>query len=209
MKILIATIITSTLYIGSVHTGDRPMGQSRNTKHLPGQIVVDPENRSYLVYNRDANGDGELDPFFLIGPGDPEGFLYLGQRRSDGTRDGHRQDDILRRLADFGGNAIYFQVVRSHGGDGRADHNPWRDPADPTSGFDPDIIGQWKGWFDAMQKAGIVMFLFIYDDGAHPFDDGCRQTISDAERIFLHDLVNELENYPNLIWVVQEEFKLL
>jgi hypothetical protein len=59
--------------------------------------------------------------------------------------------------------------------------------------LDPDIIGQWKGWFDTMQKAGIVMFLFVYDDGAHPFDDGCRQTVSDAERIFLHDLVNELQ----------------
>jgi hypothetical protein len=171
--------------------------------------MVDPANESYLVYNRDADGDGELDPLFLIGPGDPEGFLYLGQRRSDGTREGGRQADIIRRLADLGGNGVYFQVVRSHGGDGPADHNPWRDPADPTSGLNPEVLRQWKGWFDAMRKAGIILFLFIYDDGAHPFDDGCRETVGDAERAFLRDLVNELEGYPNLIWVVQEEFKFV
>lgn len=176
---------------------------------LPGQIIVDPCNASYLVYNRDANGDGRLDPFFLIGPGDPEGLLYLGQRQSDGTRRGGRQGAILRRLADLGGNGVYFQVVRSHGGDGAADHNPWRDPNDPTSGLNRRIIGQWKGWFDAMREADIVMFLFVYDDGAHPFDDGCQEAVGPAERAFLGDLVNELEGYPNLIWVVQEEFKFV
>src|SRR4051812_21165047 len=52
---------------------------------VDGQIMVDPANPSYLVYNRDRDRDGKPDPFFLIGPGDPEGFLYLGRRQSDGT----------------------------------------------------------------------------------------------------------------------------
>ena len=51
-----------------------------------GQIMIDPDNPSWLVYNRDENGDGRPDPFFLCGPGDPEGFLYRGIRNPDGTR---------------------------------------------------------------------------------------------------------------------------
>jgi hypothetical protein len=105
MRTLRITVIASVLCLGRVHAGDGPAGQPRDVKHLPGQVIVDPGNRSYLVYNRDANGDGELDPFFLIGPGDPEGFLYLGERRKDGTRSGHRQDDIIRRLAQFVGQS--------------------------------------------------------------------------------------------------------
>jgi len=41
--------------------------------HLPGQIIVNPANPAWLVYNRDADRDGRLDPFFLSGPGGPEG----------------------------------------------------------------------------------------------------------------------------------------
>ena len=183
---------------------DRPGRQP-----LEGQVVVDPNNPAYLVYNRDGNGDGRPDPFFLIGPGDPEGFLYLGRRADDGTREGGPQRAILRRLAEHGGNGLYVQVVRSDGGDGRADHNPWRDPDDPASGLDPDILHQWKGWFDEMRDAGIVLFLFLYDDGSHPFDDGCTGTVGEPEHAFIRDLVDALEGYPNLIWVVQEEFKFV
>lgn len=48
---------------------------------LDGQIIVDPNNPSWLKYN----GGG---PFFLAGPGDPEGFLYRGALNADGTRNG-------------------------------------------------------------------------------------------------------------------------
>ena len=176
---------------------------------LPGGLIVDPENPSYLVYNRDWDGDGALDPFFMIGPGDPEALLYLGARRPDGTRAGGRQLELIERLRTHGGNAIYFQAVRSHGGDGESDHNPWRDPADPSSGLDPDVVAQWHTWFAAMRNAGIAALFFVYDDGAHPFDDGCTGTVGDDERAFLRGLVDAFEDYPNLIWVVQEEFKFV
>lgn len=176
---------------------------------LPGQIIVDPDNPSYLVYNRDADGNGKLDPFFLIGPGDPEGFLYLGTRQEDGTRNGGSQLEIINTLREHGGNGIYFQAVRSHGGDGEPDHNPWLDPADPSSGLNPAVIEQWRGWFDQMRDSDITLFFFIYDDGSHPFDDGCTGTVSQAEHDFIRDLVEAVENYPNLIWVIQEEFKFV
>lgn len=44
--------------------------------YLPGQIILDPDHPDRLVYNRDADRDGKLDPFFMCGPGGPEGFLY-------------------------------------------------------------------------------------------------------------------------------------
>ena len=59
---------------------------------LPGQIIVDPENASWLVYNRDRDKNGKLDPFFMCGPGDPEEFLYRGTRNPDGTRNGDQVD---------------------------------------------------------------------------------------------------------------------
>lgn len=179
---------------------------------LPNQIRVDPQNGSYLVYNRDRNNDGQLDPFFAIGPGEPEGFFYLGDRRPDGTRTDTRQQEILRRVKAEGGNALYIQMVRSHGGDGEPDHNPWNNPADPGSGVNPTIVAQWKGWLNQMRDAGIVVFLFVYDDGAHPFDDGGCQTngaVSEPERQFVSQMIREFDRYPNLVWIVQEEFRFV
>lgn len=178
----------------------------RGASPLPGQIIVDPQNASHLVYNRDADGDGRLDPCYLIGPGDPEGFLFLGERQPDGTRRGGRQLGIIDQMRRHGGNVIYFQAVRSHGGDGADDHNPWRDSRNPGSGLDPAVIQQWRGWFDQLRDAGIAILFFVYDDGAHPFGDGCDAEPSPAEQAFVRDLVNAFEDYPNLIWVVQEEF---
>ena len=92
-----------------------------------GSFYQDPNNAAWLVYNRDSNSDGSLDPFFLIGPGDPEGLLYEGQRSPDGTRSGGRQDEIINRIIAEGGNSVYVHMVRSHGGDGDDSQNPFVD----------------------------------------------------------------------------------
>lgn len=63
---------------------------------LPGQIIQDPIYPNGLVYNRDANRDGALDPFFLCGAGDPEGFLYRGKRNPDGTRKRDQAEIVTR-----------------------------------------------------------------------------------------------------------------
>ena len=76
---------------------------------LPGQIIADPEHPSWLMRH-----GGE--PIFICGPGDPEGFLYRGEEKPDGTRDGD-QTQILRKLEEHGGNCLYLQAVRSHGGE--------------------------------------------------------------------------------------------
>lgn len=211
MKKIITKIIVGVLpflmYSGKI-TPNRSSQTASNP--LPGQIMVDPNNESFLVYNRDINKDGKLDPYFMIGPGDPEGFFYMGNRKSDGTREGNRQTEIISRIKKNGGNAIYLQIVRSHGGDGKDDHNPWNDPKDPTRGLKTAIIKQWQGWLDQMREANITAFLFIYDDGSHPFDDGgCRNNgkIENEENNFIKSIVDAFKDYPNLIWIIQEEFK--
>ncbi|MCI0437812.1 MAG: hypothetical protein L0177_01620, partial [Chloroflexi bacterium] len=130
---------------------------------LPGQIMVDPDNPMWLVYNRDSDGDGKLDPFFMAGPGDPEGFLYRGTRNANGTRSGD-QLELINKLKGTGANSIYMQGIRSHGGDGGSNENPFNNPSDPNSGINTAILDQWETWFTEMDNNGIVIYFFFYDD---------------------------------------------
>ena len=187
---------------------------------LPGQIIVHPTNPRWLVYSRDNNGDGQLDPFFLSGPGGPEGFLYRGQRRADGTRDGD-QVKLIRTLMQHGGNCIYLMAVRTHGGDAAkesrqwpdvypdARHNPWV-AQDPAQGINHAILDQWEEWFTLMDQHGIVIYFFIYDDAIKigqrmgwPLDQN--GDLHSGERAFIRTLVNRFEHHRHLIWCVMEE----
>ena len=42
----------------------------------PGQVIQDPENPAFMLINEDKNGNGLLDPYWLVGHGGPEGFFY-------------------------------------------------------------------------------------------------------------------------------------
>ena len=159
-----------------------------------GPITVDPSNPSWLIYQ---NGD----PFFMVGPGDPEGFLYRGTRNPDGTRSGD-QLSLINTLAPTGANSIYLMAVRSHGGDGGPTENPFVD-SDPANPLDQDILDQWETWFAAMDAAGIVTVFFFYDDGADPWGGS---TMGSAEQQFIADLVNRFKHHDNLIWCLAEEY---
>ncbi|MGI8782934.1 MAG: hypothetical protein ACR2L2_04680 [Acidobacteriota bacterium] len=89
------------------------------TPLLPGQIIVDPDHPHWLK----RHGGKHV---FICGPGDPEDFLYVGRRNPDGTRSGD-QVDRINKLVAHGGNCIYMQSVRTHGGDAKADktQNPF------------------------------------------------------------------------------------
>lgn len=159
---------------------------------LNGQIIVDPNNPAWLVYNRDSDGDGKKDPFFLAGPGDPEDFLYRGD-----------QTAIINKLKGTGANSIYMQAVRSHGGDGAAHHNPFIN-SDPAQGLDQNILDQWETWFTEMDNNGIVIYFFIYDDGARIWNTG--DVVGPEERAFLEGLVNRFKHHKHLIWCIAEEY---
>ena len=158
-------------------------------------VVVNPNNPTWLQY-----ADGT--PFFLCAPGEPEGFLYRGSRNGDGTRSGD-QAAIIDRLKRTGANGLYLQIIRSHGGDGRSDHNPFIN-SDPARGLDPDILDQWEDWFTQMDAAGIQIYLFFFDDSANIWGSG--DTVPSAERAFLASIVERFKHHPNLVWVIAEEY---
>ncbi len=163
---------------------------------MHGQVTVDPEHPQWLR----RHGVG---PFFMCGPGDPEGFLYRGELRADGTRDGD-QMALIGRLAATGANCVYMMAVRSHGGDGDATENPFAGH-DPARGVSETVAAQWEGWFRALDDAGITIVLFIYDDSARIWDTG--DEVGEDEARFLRTLVNRFEHHRNLIWCVAEEYQ--
>ncbi|GJM21659.1 MAG: hypothetical protein DHS20C15_15740 [Planctomycetota bacterium] len=161
---------------------------------LPGQILRDPDHPQWLMR---AGGEH----VFLCGPGDPEDFFYRGERLLDGTRNGD-QDALIAKLAAEGGNTLYVEVVRSHGGDGNSSHNPFVD-SDPALGLDEDILVQWEGWLDQAVAADITVMFFIYDDSAKIWENAAG--VVPAEQAFLEAIMNRFESYPNLIFFVSEE----
>ncbi|MCB9107480.1 MAG: hypothetical protein H6633_24970 [Anaerolineales bacterium] len=167
---------------------------SRNA--LDEQIIVNPDNPAWLKYN---NGG----PFFMCGPGDPEDFLYRGTQNADGTRRGD-QMALIQKLAGTGANSIYFQAIRSNGGDGDATHNPFINN-DPSKGLNEKILDQWETWFSKMDENGIVIYFFFYDDDASIWNTG--NQVGNAERNFIQTIVNRFEHHKNLIWVVAEEYQ--
>ena len=163
---------------------------------LPGQITPHEDDVTWFRYEG-------LGSYFLCGAGDPENFLYRGERNPDGTRRGD-QLELIRRLAGSGANGIYMQAIRSHGGDGLDDHNPFVD-SDPHRGLSPEILNQWETWFDVMDEAGITIFLFLYDDGSRVWST--RNSVRDPEREFVEGIVNRFERHRHLIWVIAEEYE--
>jgi CubicO group peptidase (beta-lactamase class C family) len=162
---------------------------------VAGRLVPSASQPPWLRYH----GGRHL---FIAGPGDPEDFLYRGRLRADGTRDGD-QAEIIARLSASGANSLYFQVVRSHGGDGDPTHNPFIGH-DPASGLNEAVLGQWEEWLEALDDAGIVSYLFLYDDGARLWDTGDR--VEAAEGEFVRALIARFRHHRHLVWVVAEEY---
>ncbi|MFQ5467250.1 MAG: DUF4038 domain-containing protein, partial [Kiloniellaceae bacterium] len=171
-------------------------GEAILTVRAGSTLTVDSGNPSWLRY-----ADGS--PFFMCAAGDPEDFLYRGRRNADGTRGGD-QMAIIDKLRASGANGLYFQIVRSHGGDGTASHNPFVD-SDPAKGLDEDILNQWETWFTAMDDAGIVAYLFFFDDSARIWSGG--NAVPAAEAAFLRAIVNRFQHHRNLVWVIAEEYQ--
>jgi hypothetical protein len=188
-----AAVVAVGCDAGSDTTAASPAG---TTQPLPGQIVIDPEHPQWLK----RHGGGHV---FICGPGDPEGFLYRGIRRPDGTRDGD-QVQLIEKLIRHGGNSIYLQAVRTHGGDARPDNtqNPFVD-SDPAKGLDERILAQWEQWFTRMDENGILIYFFFYDDSARIWNTG--DVVGPEERQFVETIVQMFQHHRNLIWIFGEE----
>ena len=188
-KRVAALVIAPVLICGLFLCSCRPTEGPRS-----GQIVSDPLNPTWLV-RYDPRGDHS--PVFLCGPGDPEGLLYEDTSVSP--------SQILKKMREHGGNAIYVIAVRSHGGDGTPEQNPFFDH-DPKKGVDPAILRRWHKILKPFDRAGIAIHLFLYDDGAQPFGKGMGDVSEDEER-FIEAVVNRFEAYKNVIWNIAEEYR--
>jgi hypothetical protein len=176
--------------------GQAPVDTGAAKIVAPGQIVIDPQHPQWLM----RQGGRHV---FICGPGDPEDFLYVGQRNPDGTRDGD-QVQRIEKLARHGGNCVYIQLVRTHGGDARPDatQNPFVD-SDPAKGLDDDILRQWDDWFARLDQLNILIYLFFYDDSARIWNTGDR--VGPDEQAFFKTIVKRYKHLKNLIWVIGEE----
>ena len=167
-----------------------------STPSQSGRIIADPEHPEWL-----KRSDGR--PFFMCGPGDPEGFLYRGSLKPDGTR-ASDQMELIEKMKGTGANCIYLMAIRSHGGDGDKTHNPFVDH-DPAKGINSAVLEQWETWFTEMDESDIVIYLFLYDDSARIWRTGDR--VGEEEKNFIHSLVNRFEHHRNLIWCIAEEYQ--
>lgn len=161
---------------------------------LPGQIIRDPDHPQWLM-----RSGGEH--VFLCGVGDPEDFFFRGTEQPDGTRNGD-QDALIDKLIAQGGNTLYVEAVRSHGGDGPADHNPFVNH-DPSQGVNAAVLAQWEGWMQRAEDNDITVYFFFYDDSTRVWSTG--NGVGVEEETFLRAIVNAFEHHPNIIWNVSEE----
>ena len=166
-------------------------------------LIVDPANPRWLRWSDGA-------PFFMCGPGDPESFLFRGERRADGTRDGD-QMELLQKVARTGAGCIWWVGMRSHGGDGGPLENMFID-GDPDKGLDHDILDQWEGWLAEAERLGVVVFFFFYDDQVRvevgPDNLGWLMDANDnlhaQEAAMLNEIVDRFSKYGNLVWGAME-----
>lgn len=181
-------------------TIDSTERENRALALLASAVVDQPPvadaHEDWMWLERPDGGD-----LYLCGPGDPEDFLYRGDELPDGTRAGD-QMELIRKLSGSGANSVYLMAIRSHGGDGDASHNPFLNH-DPAMPLNTAVLDQWEMWFKAMDEAGIVIYLFLYDDSSRVWDSG--DDVGDQERAFIQGMVDRFGHHRHLVWCVAEE----
>lgn len=66
------------------------------------------------------------------------------------------------------------------------------------------MLDQWDEWLSAMDRAGIVAFLFVYDDSTLVWPTG--DSVEEPERAFIRALVGRLKHHTHLVWCIAEEY---
>ncbi len=165
---------------------------------MPGQIIVHPTKPNFLVYNKDDDKDGRLDPVMMCGHGGPEGFLY------NHVNPGWDQDKILDYVIEHGGNCIYLMACRCPGdGCTSTDQVESQVPVKDGALIEP-LMQRWEKWFDRMDKAGVIIFFLLNYDAAsyRALGRGDDEQIARTKEI-----VKRFSKYKNLIWCIGEEWK--
>ena len=112
---------------------------------------------------------------------------------------------LINKMIGTGANSIYLMAVRSHGGDGGSDENPWIG-SNKDNPVDQDILNQWETWFTAMDNNGITIFFVFYDDSSGPFGRDVGSQLDSREANLIDTIVSEFKHHKHLIWCVAEEY---
>jgi hypothetical protein len=221
VAVLLRGAVSCALEVDQDHTNLTPPTAATDTLKVTGQ------NWRYFFRGSD--------PMLFAGPGGPEDLLFHGSRALDGTRAGGDQQSIIAWLTANGGDALYVQAVKSHGGDGIVANgsypacpkasscyryaNPFPN-GDPRYPADARILDQWFTWLSSADAAGITTHLFLYDDSACPWyglatagriGDRAQchtqgQLIPEEDARLITPLVNKFKTLRNIVWVVAEEY---
>lgn len=196
-------MVTATNFSVTVDAGTRVIACGREVSGFAGRLIQDPTYPQYFS----AGGQYK----YPTGPGDPEGFLYLGTKQGDGTWTGGAQQSIIDAYVAAGGGRLYCIAVKNPGdevapGEGTAELTPFPSN-DIANGLIEAQMVQWDGWFGQLEAAGVPVDLFIYDDhqGATPLAGGGDASPS-VEQTFVQALVNRFEHRKNINFVIAEEY---
>jgi len=171
---------------------------------LPGQVIVAGSDPGYLKYN----GGG---PVFLCGPDNPEDFLFRGKLNPDGTRSGGGQEEMIERMARTGVNAFHCQMTRmrrcNYKDEGDDTHTPFVDH-DPSKGLNTDVLNQWDGWLDLLDKNGIIVHLEFYNDATDVEMIGWKLDsegdLPPDEKRWIEGIVKKFRHHKNIMWGIEE-----
>ncbi len=171
---------------------------------LPGQVIVAGSDPGYLKYN----GGG---PVFLCGPDNPEDFLFRGKLEPDGTRSGGGQQETIERMARAGVNAFHCQMTRmrrcNYKDEGDETHTPFVDH-DPSKELDEDVLNQWDGWLDLLEKNGIIVHLEFYNDATDVEMVGWKLdsegNLPPDEKRWIEGIVRKFKHHKNIMWGIEE-----
>lgn len=171
---------------------------------LPGQVIVAGSNPGYLKYNGGS-------PVFLCGPDNPEDFLFRGRLNPDGTRSGGGQKETIERMVRAGVNAFHCQMTRmrrcNYKDEGDDTHTPFVDH-DPSKGLDEDILNQWDGWLDLLEKNHIIVHLEFYNDATDVEMMGwtldSQGNLPPDEKRWIEGIVRKFKHHKNIMWGIEE-----
>ncbi len=180
-----------------------PCGNLAWAKKTKRYITIDSHNPRWLRWS-----DGT--PFFMCGPGDPESFLFRGERQKNGIYKGD-QIEMMEKVARAGANCLWWVGMRSHGGDGGPLENMFID-GDPNKGLNHAVLDQWEEWLGIAEKLGLVVSFFFYDDEVQvevgPQSPGWLLQVNNQlhpqEAEMVAEIVKRFSKYGNLIWGAME-----
>lgn len=171
---------------------------------MPGQIIVAGSNPGYLKYNGGSAA-------FLVGPDNPEDFLFQGELQEDGTRAGGKQEQMIDRMAKTGINAFHCQMFRmqrcNYKNEGDDSHSPFKN-GDPAAGLNPAVLNQWDSWLGLFEQHGIIVHLEFYNDATDVERMGWTLdtdgSLHPDEHRWITGIVERFKHRKNIIWGIEE-----